>query len=175
MRARAAAGLVCDDGRPRVCLWPELGGARSAVVRAEVRRVTDTLAGRGVAVPGGFTMAARPGPDEAGLGVPTDARAQDVAPAVVGGLLPRAPDCARRGEPYPAAAVIGTVTAWLTARAGPDGTTVPAAGVDVRFTEALAARAARLLQLPGGAQLDWYRATTAALADCATAAGGGGP
>ncbi|MFE7563553.1 hypothetical protein [Kitasatospora sp. NPDC057500] len=168
VRARSAAALVCADGGPRVCLWPELGGARSAVVRAEVRKASAALAGHGVTVPEAFTMAARPGPGEAKLGVPTDARARDVAPAVVGGLLPRAPDCARRGDPYPAAAALGTLTAWLTARAGPDGTTVPAAGVGGRFTEADAAHAARLLRLPDGPQLDWYRATMAALADCGT-------
>ncbi|MFF2349783.1 hypothetical protein ACFVVL_08385 [Kitasatospora sp. NPDC058115] len=168
VRDRSAAALVCDGGRPRVCLWPELGDTRSAVVRGEVRRVTGNLAWYGVAVPEAFTMAARPGPGEAKLGVPTDARAQDVAPAVVGGLLPRAPDCALRGDPYPADAAAGTATAWLTARAGPGGTTVPAAGVGGRFTEDDAARAALLLHLPDGTQLAWYRATVAALADCGT-------
>ncbi|WP_380284484.1 hypothetical protein [Kitasatospora purpeofusca] len=168
VRARSAAALVCDDGRPRVCLWPELGGDRSAMVRTEVRQVAATLAGRGVAVPEGFTMAARPGPGEAKLGVPTDALARDVAPAVVGGLLPRAPDCARRGDPYPAAAAVGTATAWLTARAGPDGATVPPAGIGGRFTEEDAARAARLVRLPEETQLAWYRATATALADCGT-------
>ncbi|MFF2950624.1 hypothetical protein ACFVVU_04620 [Kitasatospora sp. NPDC057965] len=168
VRARPAGALVCDGGRPRVCLWPELGSARSAVVRAEVRRVAETLAGRGVTVPESFTMGARPGPGEAGLGVPADARAQDVLPAVVGALLPRAPDCARRGEPYPAAVAAGTATAWLTARAGPDGGTPPPAGVGGRFTEADAARAVQLLRLPDEAQLAWYRATAAALADCGT-------
>ncbi|MER7704640.1 hypothetical protein ABTX81_17325 [Kitasatospora sp. NPDC097605] len=185
VRARPAAALVCDSGRPRVCLWPELGGARSAMVRAEVRRVTGSLAGHGIAVPETFTMAARPGPGEAKLGVPADARARDVAPAVVGGLLPRTPDCALRGDPYPAAAALGTATAWLTARAGPDGTTAPASGVGGRFTEADAARADELLRLPDRDQLTWYHATAAALTDCGTpppplphtgtAAGGGAP
>ncbi|MER5354161.1 hypothetical protein ABT093_27980 [Kitasatospora sp. NPDC002551] len=174
VRARSAAALVCDRERPRVCLWPELGGARAAVVRAEVRRVADGLAGQGIAVPEVFTMAGRPGPGEAGLGVPTDARPQDVAPAVVGGLLPRVPDCARRGDPYPAAAAAGTAAAWLTARAdaaGPQGAAgIPGAAAPVggRVTEADAARAAQLLRLPDGTQLAWYRATAAALADCGT-------
>ncbi|MFB6890338.1 hypothetical protein ACFCX4_13600 [Kitasatospora sp. NPDC056327] len=165
VRARPAGALVCDGEQPRVCLWPELGGTRSAMVRAEVRRIADTLSRQGLAVPAGFTMAARPGPGEAKLGVPTDARAADVVPAVVGGLLPPAPDCARRGEPYPAALAAGTAVAWLTARAsGRDGP-APAAG---RFTSADTGRAAHLLRLPDAAQLAWYRATAAALADCGT-------
>ncbi|MEV6976771.1 hypothetical protein [Kitasatospora sp. NPDC093806] len=168
VRVRSADALVCDRGRPQVCLWPELGGARSGLVRAEVRRVADALTAHGVPVPATFTMAARPGPGEAKLGVPTDARAWEVPPAVVGGLLPRTPDCARRGDPYPAAAAAGTATAWLTARASPDGTTLPATGTGGRFTEADTTRAQQLLRLPAERQLDWYRGTVAALARCDT-------
>lgn len=112
-------------------------------------------------------MAARPGPGEAKLGVPTDARVQEVAPAVVGGLLPRIPDCARRGEPYPAGAAAGTAAAWLTARAVPDGRTVPPS-VGGRFGEADAARAEQLLRLPADVQLDWYRRTVESLGRCGT-------
>ncbi|MFB7670146.1 hypothetical protein ACFC26_01910 [Kitasatospora purpeofusca] len=174
VRPRSSAALRCDSGQPRVCLWPELGAARSVLVREEVRRTAGALARRGVPVPAVFTMAARPGPGEAGLGVPTDARAPDVTAAVVGGLLPRTPDCARRGDPYPAAAVTGTATAWLTATAatiaptttGITGSTGGAA--DGRFTPADSARAYQLLQLPEATQLAWYRDTLDALADCGT-------
>ncbi len=138
------------------------------LVREEVRRTAGALAGRGVPVPAVFTMAARPGPGEAGLGVPTDARAPDVTAAAVGGLLPRAPDCARRGEPYPAAAATGTATAWLTATANSGVTGTPGVTADGRSTPADSARAAQLLQLPEAVQLAWYRATLDALADCGT-------
>ncbi|MFB8236103.1 hypothetical protein ACFC58_06085, partial [Kitasatospora purpeofusca] len=175
VRPRSSAVLRCDSGQPRVCLWPELGAARSALVREEVRRTAGALSVHGVPVPAVFTMAAGPGPGEAGLGVPTDARAPDVTAAVVGGLLPRTPDCARRGEPYPAAAAIGTATAWLTATAtatditGTAGTAGPPGGTAAgRFTPADSARAAQLLQLPDATQLAWYRATLDALADCGT-------
>ncbi|MED7948329.1 DUF7224 domain-containing protein [Streptomyces sp. BE303] len=165
VRTRSAAALVCDHGRPRVCLWPELGAARSTMVRAETRRLAGTLAGHGVPVPEAFTMAGRPGPGEAKLGVPTDARVQDVAPAVVGGLLPRVPDCALHGGPYPAGAAAGTAAAWLAARAGPDGSTVPPSSGG-RFDDADTARAAQLLRLPREAQLDWYRRAVEALGRC---------
>ncbi|MFC5661816.1 hypothetical protein ACFP3U_02325 [Kitasatospora misakiensis] len=164
VRARSSDALVCDHGRPRVCLWPELGGARSAMVREEVRRIAGALAGPGVPVPATFTMAARPAPGEAKLGVPTDAEVSDVTAAVIGGLLPRTPDCALRSDPYPAAAAAGTATAWLTARVAPGG---PAAAGG-RFTETDSARAAQLLRLPDAAQLAWYRGTAEALADCGT-------
>ncbi|WP_406114230.1 hypothetical protein [Kitasatospora purpeofusca] len=173
VRPRSSTALRCDSGQPRVCLWPELGAARSVLVREEVRRTAGALAGRGVPVPAVFTMAARPGPGEAGLGVPTDARAPDVTAAVVGGLLPRTPDCARRGDPYPAAAATGTATAWLTATAtGPTGAAgaagPPGATAAGRFTPADSARAAQLLQLPDAVQLAWYRAALDALGDCGT-------
>ncbi|MEV0531998.1 hypothetical protein [Kitasatospora sp. NPDC050463] len=179
---RPATALVCDHGRPRVCLWPELGGTRAGPVRDEARRVVTTLAGHGVPVPATLTMAARPGPGEAKLGIPTTARVQDVAPGVVGGLLPRAPDCARSGAPYPAGAAAGPVTAWLTAKATPDspapdrtapertasnGTTADTRG---RFGAQDAALAEQVLRLPREAQLDWYLATTEALRHCDTPA-----
>ncbi|WP_329487089.1 hypothetical protein OG618_10570 [Kitasatospora sp. NBC_01246] len=164
---RPGTALVCDHGRPRICLWPELGTARADLVRTEARRVVTTLAERGVPVPATLTMAARPGPGEAKLGVPTTARAQDVAPGVVGGLLPRTPDCARAGAPYPAGAAAGPVAAWLTAEAAPDGAAPAARG---RFGAEDAALAGHLLRLPREAQLDWYRAATEALRHCDTAA-----
>ncbi|MFF2043159.1 hypothetical protein ACFVVX_22320 [Kitasatospora sp. NPDC058170] len=176
VRARPAADLVCDDGRPRICLWPELGGTRSGLVREEARRVVGQLAEHGVPAPAALTMAAEPGPGEAKLGVPTTARPQDVAPGVVSGLLPAAPACARRGEPYPAGAAAGPVTAWLTAQAapGPAGAaTGTAPGVAAppesgRFGEQDLALAEQVLRLPREAQLDWYRRTAESLRHCAT-------
>ncbi|MFG3049978.1 hypothetical protein ACGFZP_03355 [Kitasatospora sp. NPDC048239] len=168
--ARPAEELVCDHGRPRICLWPELGGTRAGLVREEARRVAGRLADNGVPVPAVLTMAAEPGPGEAKLGVPTTARPQDVAPGVVSGLLPAAPGCARRGEPYPAGAAAGPVTAWLTAQAAPAGSAgepaaPPAAG---RFGEQDLALVAQVLRLPREAQLNWYRRTTEALRHCGT-------
>lgn len=174
---RPASALVCDHGRPRVCLWPELNGPRASLVRDEARRVVTTLAGHGVPVPATLTMAARPGPGEAKLGIPTTARVPDVTPGVVGGLLPRTPDCARSGAPYPAGEAAGPVTAWLTAKAKPDGTAPFGAAADGtapgsrgRFGAQDAALAEQVLRLPRGTQLDWYLATTEALRHCDTPA-----
>ncbi|MFE2722278.1 hypothetical protein [Kitasatospora sp. NPDC059327] len=164
---RAATALVCDHGRPTVCLWPELGTTRAGLIREEAGRVLNTLAGNGVPVPATLTMAARPGPGEAKLGIPTTARVRDVTPGVVSGLLPRTPDCARSGAPYPAGAATGPVTAWLTAQASPAGAPPGAAG---RFGAEDTALAEQVLRLPREAQLDWYRAVTEALRHCDTVA-----
>ncbi|MEV7782843.1 hypothetical protein [Kitasatospora sp. NPDC088351] len=161
--ARPASALVCDGERPRICLWPELGGARSGAVREEARRVVTTLASGGVPVPGVLTMAAQPGPGEAKFGIPTTARAADVMPGVVGGLVPRVPACALHGDSYPAGVAAGPVTAWLTAKAAPGSAPHPAGG---RFGEADVALAEQVLRLPPEAQLDWYQRNAEAMRRC---------
>ncbi|MEE4594584.1 hypothetical protein V2J94_22310 [Streptomyces sp. DSM 41524] len=66
--SRPTGDLVCDHGRPRICLWQEMD-QRADMVRTESRKAVARLRQAGIAVPATLTMADRPGPDETKLAI----------------------------------------------------------------------------------------------------------
>ncbi|MFD0449130.1 hypothetical protein ACFQ10_53255 [Streptomyces indonesiensis] len=111
--SRPTGDLVCDHGRPRICLWPEMDD-QEGMVRTESRKAVARLRQAGVAVPATLTMADRPGSDETKLAIGPGISARGVPTGVAAGLLPQSPACADNGEPYPAADAYGPVGAWLS-------------------------------------------------------------
>ncbi|MFK0017160.1 hypothetical protein [Streptomyces sp. NPDC091027] len=160
--ARPASELVCDNGAPRVCLWPELK-AQADTITTGARAATHRLAKAGLTIAPTLTMAPEPGPGESKLGIPTQPTSSDLAAGVASGLLPQPPTCALNGEAYPAAAAHGPVSAWLYAKATGEahlgkGRFDPR---DVAFVTE------KVLSQPEDVQLDWYQRNTAAMTSCA--------
>ncbi|MFJ6484539.1 hypothetical protein ACIQK6_31070 [Streptomyces sp. NPDC091682] len=159
--ARPASELVCDNGAPKVCLWPELE-PRAGMIAAGARAATDRLATAGLTIAPILTMAAEPGPGESKLGIPTRPTPRDLAAGVVSGFLPKPPACALNGDVYPAGAAQGPVAAWLYATA-----TGETRLIEGRFDPRdVAFVTEKVLSQPKNVQLDWYRRNTAAMANC---------
>ncbi|MER5564443.1 hypothetical protein ABT071_38320 [Streptomyces sp. NPDC002506] len=156
---RPPAALNCERGTTvTVCLWPEVTNAPA--VRAQTQEAVSKLQSFGINTPTTYTMAARPTAQEAKLGIGPNARAEDIPPGIVAGLLPQPPACATQG-PYPGGEAVGPVAAWLmltagasentlTVKAGPDAVTV----------------AHQVASMPKADQLRWYAINTAAMKTC---------
>ncbi|WKX72287.1 hypothetical protein [Streptomyces sp. XD-27] len=158
--SRPTSELVCDDGQPRICLWPETDG-QAAMIRTEARKAADRLRQVGVTVPATLTMADRPGADESKLAIGADTDADDVRIGVVAGLVPQAPACAEEGEPYPAEIASGPVGAWLSLTAGASPRVVANRVIPPEL-----ALAQHVLKQPRHAQLDWYKRNAKAMGVC---------
>ncbi|MFZ3492261.1 DUF7224 domain-containing protein [Streptomyces sp. 5.8] len=159
--ARPTSELACDNGTPKVCLWPELE-PQADVIASGARAATDRLAKAGLTIAPTLTMAAEPGPGESKLGIPTQPTPRDLAAGVVSGFLPQPPTCALNGDPYPAGAAQGPVAAWLYATA-----TGETRLIEGRFDPRdVAFVTEKILSQPKNVQLDWYQRNTAAMANC---------
>ncbi|MFE1383535.1 hypothetical protein ACFW6S_31770 [Streptomyces sp. NPDC058740] len=156
---RPSAALNCERGTvATVCLWPEV--ADGPTVRSETQKAVSKLQAFGITTPTTFTMAARPSTQEAKLGIGPNARAQDIPPGVVAGILPEPPACASQG-PYPAGSALGPVAAWLMLTAGASENTIMVkAGPDA------AKLAQQVASMPKDEQLRWYAINTAAMKTC---------
>ncbi|TMU97914.1 hypothetical protein [Streptomyces sp. DASNCL29] len=160
MTSRPTGDLVCDHGRPRICLWPEMD-QRADMVRTESRKAVARLRQAGVAVPATLTMADRPGPDETKLAIGPGISALGVPTGVAAGLLPSSPACADNGEPYPAADAYGPVGAWLSLTAGASPRTLTN-----RVAPPELALAQHVLKQSRQVQLDWYERNIRAMRSC---------
>ncbi|MFJ3900364.1 hypothetical protein [Streptomyces sp. NPDC090025] len=133
------------------------------MVSRNVRIAAEKLRTAGIQTPRTLTMAAHPGPDASKLDIAPDAQAADIPGGVASGLLPEPPSCALNGEPYPAAAAAGPLTAWLYATAG-----VPSGTVAGDFATEEAALVEQVRALPAGKQLAWYQRNRKAMTVCGT-------
>ncbi|MFE3557271.1 hypothetical protein ACFXKW_20750 [Streptomyces sp. NPDC059193] len=159
--ARPTAQLVCDDGAPKVCLWPELK-PQAGMIATGARAATDRLAEAGLTIAPTLTMAAEPGPGQSKLGIPTRPTPSDLAAGVASGFLPQPPACALDGDTYPAGAARGPVAAWLYATA-----TGETRLIEGRFDPRdIAFVTEKVLTQPKSVQLDWYQRNVAAMANC---------
>ncbi|WP_431042508.1 DUF7224 domain-containing protein [Streptomyces sp. P1-3] len=158
--SRPTSELACDDGRPRICLWPEMEG-QAAMIRTEARKAAERLRQVGVEVPATLTMADRPGAGESKLAIGPDTDADDVRIGVAAGLTPQAPACAEEGEPYPAEIASGPVGAWLSLTAG-----ASPRGVANRVIPPELALAQHVMKQPRHVQLDWYERNVKAMGSC---------
>ncbi|MFD7499821.1 hypothetical protein [Streptomyces sp. NPDC059850] len=158
--SRPTSGLVCDHGRPRICLWPEMDG-QAAMIRAQGHKAADKLRLAGVVVPATLTMADRPGRNEAKLAISPGTSTAGVATGVATGLLPPSPACSDNGAPYPAADAYNPVGAWLSLTAGASPHTLTN-----RVTPQELALAQHVLTQPRQAQLAWYERNTRAMRAC---------
>ncbi|WP_438453292.1 DUF7224 domain-containing protein [Streptomyces asiaticus] len=158
--SRPTGDLVCDHGRPRICLWPEMD-QRADMVRTESRKAVARLRQAGVAVPATLTMADRPGPDQTKLAIGPGISARGVPTGVAAGLLPQSPACADNGEPYPAADAYGPVGAWLSLTAGASPRTLTN-----RVAPPELALAQHVLKQSRQVQLDWYERNIRAMRSC---------
>ncbi|MFF3015396.1 hypothetical protein [Streptomyces sp. NPDC057939] len=159
--ARPTTELICDDGTPKVCLWPELT-PRADMITTGTRAVTDRLSKAGLTIAPTLTMAAEPGPGETKLGIPTKPTTGDLAAGVASGFLPRPPACALNGDPYPAGVAQGPLAAWLYATASGE-TRIVEGRFDPRD---VAFVTEKVLSQPKDVQLDWYKRNAAAMANC---------
>ncbi|WP_413804260.1 hypothetical protein [Streptomyces sp. OE57] len=158
--SRPTSDLVCDHGRPRICLWPEMDH-QAGMIRTESRKAVARLRQVGVTVPATLTMADRPGTDETKLAIGPGISAAGVPTGVAAGLLPQSPTCADNGEPYPAADAYGPVGAWLSLTAGASPTTLTN-----RVAPPELALAQHVLKQPRQTQLTWYERNTRAMRSC---------
>ncbi|WP_432035339.1 DUF7224 domain-containing protein [Streptomyces cucumeris] len=157
---RTAGALVCDHGRPRMCLWPEMDH-QAGMIRAEGRDAADRLRAAGVMVPATLTMADQPGRDEARLAIGAAPSAPDVRIGVAAGLIPQTPACADHGVPYPAEVAYGPIGAWLSLTAGASPRTLTD-----RVTPSELALAQRVREQSRKTQLSWYKRNAEALRSC---------
>ncbi|MFC7310569.1 hypothetical protein ACFQVC_40950 [Streptomyces monticola] len=159
VRDRPRTALVCENGASvRTCLWPEVQDP--AALRKEVQTAVTRLRAAGVTVPSTLTMAARPAGGEAKLGVLTDDTPDHVPAGVASGLLPEYPACASDG-PYPAAAALEPVAAWLMLTAG-----APRETVSAQVAPEAAALALKVKDQPQKVQRGWYATNTRAMQSC---------
>ncbi|KAK1184450.1 hypothetical protein B7755_043980 [Streptomyces sp. NBS 14/10] len=158
--SRSTSALVCDAGRPRICLWPEMNH-QAAMIRTEGHKAVDKLRQAGVKVPATLTMADRPGRDEAKLAIGADTSVADVRTGVAAGLIPPFPKCAENGEPYPAADAYGPIAAWLSLTAGASSHTLMN-----RVAPPELALAQHVLKQPQQVQLAWYERNAQAMRSC---------
>ncbi|QKV95268.1 hypothetical protein HUT19_28975 [Streptomyces sp. NA02950] len=157
---RPASALICDHGRPRICLWPEMNH-QAAMIRTEGRNAADRLQEAGVTVPATLTMADQPQRDEAKLAIDADTSANDVRIGVAAGLIPQSPTCAEKGEPYPAEVAYGPIGAWLSLTAGASPRTLTE-----RVTPSELTLAQHVIKQSRKAQLSWYERNARAMQSC---------
>ncbi|WP_031069384.1 DUF7224 domain-containing protein [Streptomyces sp. NRRL S-118] len=162
VQGRATSELACENtGRHQICLWPEVENA--AQVRQDTSTAAEKLEQAGVPVPHTLTMAARPQPGAAKLGIAPDARPEEIPAGIASGLLPQPPTCALNGRPYPAGDAAVLMEAWLQTTAGTSMHTVKA-----RFDPETVRLLQKLRALSPKQQLAWYERNHHAMSACDT-------
>jgi hypothetical protein len=160
-----SGALVCSDGIPKICVWPEH--------RAELTHLA-SLAGHavatwhdvGVAIPDRYSeeRASALPPDAGSIRVRPDLGGNDTAVmlSLAYGALPRPPKCATAGAaPWPGGAAAPYVAVWLTNVAG-----VPLADLHGRISPDVINTVAAVRATPSAEQVTWVERNLTAIRDC---------
>jgi len=161
-----AGSLVCSNGTPQVCVWPE---HRNQLARIEPLAAQADAAWQQAGVPGPEryselrAAALPPGVGSIRLqpSLPQDNR--DILVSLAYGALPRPPACAVAGTaPWPGGAAAPYVAVWYADVAG-----VPLSALQSAVSPDVIEKVAAVRATPPADQANWVNQNMAAISDCA--------
>jgi hypothetical protein len=159
--ARSVSALVCSNGKPRVCVWPEHGG-RLAEVSEIAAQASNVWRGAGVEIPAQWSEWSSFGLEQRSFGFSLESRRSDIILSLAYSLLPPYPTCALDGRtPFRGGEAEPYGEAWLAEIAG-----VSRAEIDTRFGSDVLHAVDAVRSLPLDQQRIWLKRNMTALGTC---------
>jgi hypothetical protein len=157
---RDSADLVCSNGQPRMCVWPEQQ-ERLDEVAAIAKNATERWREVGVSVPNEFTTWSDLSIGNRSFGFNMLSQRHNILNSLTFSMLPQLPQCAvDNTEPYYGYDAADLVRVWLL-----DIAEVPHEQMSEYSSEVLDV-VSQIRELPEEQQVAWYERNLEAIRDC---------